>query len=127
MNKSLIHTFTIPVLLLALALTASAQTLGTLKGTLTDETGSLIPGATVTVTGSGNVKKNTGTDANGVYSVAGLPPGTYTIHATSTGFAPADKKVSLSTGAVATVDFALKVAMANQQVWILRRTPANSF
>jgi len=48
MNKSLIHTFTIPVvLLLALALTASGQTAGTLKGTLTDETGSLIPGATV--------------------------------------------------------------------------------
>jgi hypothetical protein len=119
MNKSLIHTFTIPVvLLLAFALTASAQTAGTLKGTLTDETGSLIPGATVTVTGSGNVKKSTGTDANGVYSVAGLPAGTYTIHATSTGFAPADKKVDLAPGAVATADFALKVAMANQQVTV---------
>ena len=100
MNKSLIHEFAFLVVLMLFAAGASAQTLGTLKGTLTDDTGSLIPGATVTVTGAGGVKKTAGTDADGVYSVSGLRPGTYMVHATSAGFAAADKKVEFGTGAV---------------------------
>ena len=67
---------------------AAAQALyGTITGTVTDDSGGTIPGATVTV-----LNENTGleinavTDEAGAYTVRNLQPGTYTVKATLQGF-----------------------------------------
>ena len=44
-----------------------------------DPAETLIPGTTVTLTGTGGVNKTTVTDANGFYSFTDLQPGTYTV------------------------------------------------
>jgi len=66
----------------------SAQALyGTITGTVTDDSGAAIPGATVTV-----LNENTGleisavSDEAGAYTVRNLQPGTYTVKASLQGF-----------------------------------------
>ena len=81
--------------MLALALFAcvafAQQTVVTLRGQVTDTSGAVIPGATVSVKGQG-VSKNASTGADGAFVVPGLTAGKYTVRATSTGFAPYENK-----------------------------------
>jgi hypothetical protein len=67
---------------------AAAQALyGTVGGTVTDDSGAAIPGATVTVTNQGNGLTVSGvTDETGAYAIRNLQPGTYTLKATLQGF-----------------------------------------
>lgn len=60
---------------------------GVLTGTVTDQSGAVIPGTTITVTNpaTGNTR-TVKTDANGHYVVEGLPPGSYNLQAVALGF-----------------------------------------
>ena len=60
--------------------------LGGLAFANTGPTGAAVPNASVTVSGPNNVVKVAQTDASGVYTVAGLPPGKYTVRVIATGF-----------------------------------------
>jgi len=61
-----------------------------IKGTVSDQSGAAIPGATITVTGQGIVKTFS-TNEIGVYTVSGMPPGKYSVRMSSFGFSPAVK------------------------------------
>lgn len=75
------------VLLLALAVTVSAQFKASIQGTVTDPLAAIIPGATVTVTNQETGKLQQVTSGNdGFYRITGLPPGRYTVSAEVTGF-----------------------------------------
>lgn len=89
-----------------------------LRGSATDETGAVVPGAKVTVTGPSGLVKTATTGADGSYSVVGLPPGNYTVQATAPDLAMAQPaRITLSSGAV-TLNLQLKVASTVQQVTI---------
>ena len=75
-------------LLLALALIASIvaplalaqETTAGLQGTVRDATGGVVAGATVEASGSSLIGvRKVNTDEAGVYHLAALPPGTYTV------------------------------------------------
>jgi hypothetical protein len=67
-----------------------------LTGTVTDATGALLPGATITLSNaaSGNSLK-TVSKAQGEFSFAQLAPGTYQVKVTAPGFSEDDEKVQL--------------------------------
>jgi len=67
-----------------LGLPAIAQTVS-LKGQVADESGAVVPGATVTLSGPGGLSKSTVSGSDGSYSLAGLPAGAYTIRASAPG------------------------------------------
>ena len=79
-------------LLLALFLSARvamAQTAGegTISGTVKDSTGALIAGATVTATNTAtNYSTQRTTSSDGLYTIAPLPPGLYTVTVDAKGF-----------------------------------------
>ncbi len=60
---------------------ADAQAVrGTVLGTITDKTGGILPGVTVTVTNTETgVMQNTVSDAQACYSVTNLLPGMYSV------------------------------------------------
>ena len=73
---------------LAGRLAAQAGT-GTLSGTVVDEQGAAIPGANVTATEQATGAARTAvSDAEGVFRLAGLPAGRYTVDITLQGFTP---------------------------------------
>ncbi len=68
---------------------ASAQPgTGTIKGVLTDDSGSPVPAANVVITGGGGFTKTVQTQADGSYTLAGLKPGPFTVKVTFPGFNP---------------------------------------
>jgi len=72
----------------AFSIPASAQTLyGSLVGTVTDESGLSVPGATVTITQAETNQSREGTtNTTGGYNFPNIPAGTYQVNVTLTGF-----------------------------------------
>src|SRR5579872_4738219 len=107
------------LLTVVLAVTSAfAQTPGSLRGTITDDSGSVVPGAKVRVSGPG-VTKNTTTNVQGLYSVAGLPAGSYTVRVIMPGFSTFEtSNVPVATSQAAALNVTLKIATEQQQVTV---------
>ena len=92
-----------------------AQT-AALHGVVTDPSGALVPGATITLTGPSGSTQATTTKSDGTYAFSGLEPGEYTVQASAPSLVlPEPMKASLKSG-VETLNLQLKVVMATQQV-----------
>ena len=101
----------IVVLLLIVSANAVAQDSATVRGTVTDSTGAVIPGAEVTVTNQATNQATTGgTDASGNYEFTNLPTGSYTIRVDVPGFqAGISNNVQLMAGQPVQRNFALEL------------------
>jgi hypothetical protein len=105
------------VLALALPLASRAQDTGYISGTVSDKSGAAIVGAAVTVTGAGNLTRNTTTNGDGAYTVAGLPGGTYDIVVTATGFQKySAQRVVLDVAEKRRIDVQLTVGTISSEV-----------
>jgi hypothetical protein len=95
-----------------------AQT-ATLRGQVTDETGAIVPGAQVTLSGPTAVPSQTSVaDSNGSYSFSNVPLGNYTLQASAPDLAlrqPA--QITLKPG-VQTLNLVLIVVAAKQQITV---------
>ena len=95
------------VLVRAIALGDSTQT-GTVSGRVTDaKTGQAITGATVVLIGT---RWHATTDEKGVYNLAEVTPGSYTLTASRIGYTRQSQSVTVATGQEATVDVRLEVS-----------------
>ena len=95
---------------IAWAGSASAQTLtGTITGKVTDEQGGVLPGVTVTLTGSQGAQTQV-TDARGEYRFIGLPPGTYSVKSEIQGFRPKEQ-TNIALGIGKTIEVALQMTV----------------
>src|SRR4051794_15124330 len=78
------------LVVLALFLSAPeirAQGYGSISGTVTDATGAVLPGATITVTQTETGRAINGvSSAGGTYVLPSLPPAHYTMRVTNPGF-----------------------------------------
>src|SRR5580765_22706 len=73
--------------MLALSFSGFAQTAGQVTGLVTDPSGSVLVGATVTITNSQtNVARTTTTNSAGNYAFPALQPGVYYVKAELHGF-----------------------------------------
>jgi hypothetical protein len=91
--------------------TLAQQITATLSGTITDPSGAVVPGATVTATSveTGLVKTAT-TNNEGNYTITFLQPGTYNITVNQTGFSPVTREnVRLEVAQTASIDITLGV------------------
>jgi hypothetical protein len=99
--------------------TASAQSLtqGNILGTVTDPSGAVVPGATVTLKNDNTGATQTRTTNNsGFYEFALLPPGSYMLSVTAQSYQAASQRVSASIGQVTTNNVRLAVASSSQTV-----------
>jgi hypothetical protein len=117
------------VVLVAVALTvlpAFAQgTTGALEGTIRDEQGLALPGATVTARNAATGFARTATsDAAGVFRFTALPIGSYEVTVTLTGFAGASRKdTGVNIGATTSIDFRMSVAGQTEQISVVADAP----
>jgi outer membrane receptor for ferrienterochelin and colicin len=113
-------------LFLSFAGSAFAQIAGAqLSGSVRDESGAAVKGATLTL-------QETSTDAkyyatsndSGLYAIPNLPPGQYDLTVIFTGFAThIHKGIVVTVGQTATVDVVLKVATQTEQVTVTTEVP----
>ena len=87
MSRSLVVRVALTLLVLIHAGVASAQSAGSLRGTVADTTGAVLPGATVTLTNEATkFTRNATSDAKGTYFFATVDPGSYTLKVELSGF-----------------------------------------
>ena len=110
--------------LIAPSLMAQSLVSGDITGTVTDPTGAVIAGATVTAKNIGTGQTLTTTsNANGAYRFALLPPGNYTIIANAQGFAKAQTTASVTVGQATVADVKLPVGSNSQTVEVTSVAP----
>jgi len=111
-------------LLLAWAGLLFAQSSGTINGRVTGPAGAAVPGATVAVTNvDTGVNRNTFTNAEGLYSVPALDPGTYRVRIEKSGFAPTTRAMTVFVGSTSTLDLSMAIAGTTQEVDVTTDVP----
>ena len=120
---NIFRTFIIRALFLSVtsltALSAAAQApVGNIAGIVTDSTGAVVAGATVTATSLATGAARTGTsDARGAFVIATLKPGDYAIKVSSQGFVDfVAPNVSVQVGQTTRVEAGLAVQVLNENV-----------
>src|SRR5579883_328665 len=98
---------------------------GTIVGTITDETGAVVPGAQVTITEtSTNASRSAATDGNGYFSFPDLPPGGYSVKVAKQGFATAQRTdVPLGVNSTVRVDLQLRPGQVTETVNVSTALP----
>jgi len=97
---------------------AVAQNTGAVKGTITDESGALVPGAKVTASSPSGVVKATTSGSDGSYTLNGLAPGKYTVQASSPGLTQIQPASADVAGAPVTLNIPLRVVLEKQEVTV---------
>jgi hypothetical protein len=113
------------LLVLTLSFLAVAQTSTTsLRGTVTDSKGAVIPKASVTLArAETGFNRTVQTDQTGSYQFLQIPPGTYKITITSPAFAKSEQVVQLLVNLPATVNAKLSVEAASTTVDVSGEAP----
>ena len=110
------------VLLSMWSMSALAQdiTSGTIQGTVSDEQGAVVPGATVEARNVGtNFSKSFTTDSDGRFTLLSMPPGRYVVSVTKQGFAKLNQEnVELTVGRLISLNLALKVSGVSGEVTV---------
>src|SRR2546425_6948386 len=112
------------IVLVCVALFSQGST-GRILGSITDQTGAVIPGVTVTIR---DVDRGTSrtliTDEAGIYNAPNLLPGTYTIRMELSGFATVERQnVKLEVGQDIRIDVALRPGQQTELVTVQAETP----
>ena len=105
--------------LLAAPCLAAAQD-GGMTGTVTDDTGGVLPGVTVEAAGAALPvgPRVVVTDSDGGYAFAALPPGSYAVTFALAGFELAERAVELTAGVTAVVDISLQLGGLFEEVTV---------
>ena len=88
-----------------------------LRGTIKDPSGALVPGATITLTNATNGQSLSATaDTAGYYVFSQIPPARYTITVAAAGFSNQSKTAELLVSQPATINFTLSVQSSSVTV-----------
>jgi hypothetical protein len=98
---------------------------GTMTGTVRDQAGAVVPGATVTIVDNARgISRETATTSAGVYAVTSLTPSTYDVRVELTGFRPAVRQgVRVGTGATVSVDVNLSLGAIAEAITVTGDAP----
>ena len=97
---------------------------GGISGLVSDATGAIVPGATVTAKNAATAESlNTVTNGAGLYSFISLSPGKYEVRSTEKGFdTVVQQNVTVTVDQVTTVNLVLKVGADSQVVTVTETT-----
>ena len=108
------------------SLAAAQERFGNITGKVTDQTGAVLPGVTVTVTNNETQRSTVVvSDSNGTFYATALDPGRYAVKFELSGFITQEApSVILLLGTTATVDSSLRVGGVTETVQVHEKTVA---
>lgn len=113
------------VALAGAALAQSQATTGIIEGTVADESGAVLPGATVTLLNTAtNFERVLVTDSRGRFRGVLLPLGPYRVAAALEGFATAVREgIDLTVGQTLDLNFSLKISAVGEEIVVTGEAP----
>src|SRR5205085_1008561 len=107
------------IVLLCATAALAQRNAGSLKGSVTDEFGGVIVGATVVATDANGATKTATTTNDGNFTLSGLAPGKYDVKVSAQGFANFENiEIEVTAGAAQKFDVTLKVTIEQQKVTV---------
>src|SRR2546423_8647324 len=127
-TKRLIANIGFLAAVIALSVTlVSAQGRATLRGSVKDEAGAVLVGATVTLTDPSGTQKTATSGRVGSFTFSGLTPGKYLIRAEAAGFAQSnDVDVDVTTARRDPITISLKIAEIQSEVKVESNQPIST-
>ncbi|MFZ0594678.1 MAG: TonB-dependent receptor [Bryobacteraceae bacterium] len=106
--------------------TLSAQSTGSIQGSVTDSSSAVVPNAKVTITNQGTGETYAAkTDAAGLYAITSLTPGRYKVEVQAQGFQPVvAQDLALQVSSTVRQDFTLRVASSSTILEVTAAPPA---
>jgi len=112
------------VLSAGIAVNGYSQAVSSLRGTVTDASGAVLPGASVALlSDERGFQESHVTDANGNYVFPQVPPGTYDLKVSASHFAPYQARVTLLVQQPANLNIKLRVNAISEQVEVTDQAP----
>src|SRR5215475_4304564 len=98
---------------------------GTILGTVTDSSGAVLPGVTITAVNIGtNQSRSTITNESGVYSLPSLQIGSYRVEAELPGFKKEIRSgITLQVDQRARIDFGMQVGQVSDSLEVVAEAP----
>ena len=120
-----ISLFCLAIVLLTFSPLKAQSFYGSIVGTVTDDSGAIMPDAIVTVTNVGtNEVESVNSDSKGEFTFVNLVPATYKLEITKTGFKRFLRdKVTVEVGTVARVESKLQVGVVSETVEVSIQQP----
>ncbi len=113
------------LLVTAHASPARAQATTVIQGSVVDEQGAAVPGATIALRQpSSGLERQTVTDGAGRFALGNLPVGVYDLATTLAGFADERRRIEAFIGAAAEVTITLRLAAFSDVVQVVPAAPA---
>ena len=125
-KKLLIGILSMLVIALVMAPSLGAQSLvtGDLTGTVTDPSGAVVSGATVTLKSDANGSiRTTTTGANGTYRFSLLSPGSFTVTVTASGFSKAQSTTQVNVGQASIADLKMAIGSSSSTIEVTGAAP----
>ena len=125
MTRGLCRSLLATALLIVFTVSAYAQGMGSIFGKVTDASGAVMPGVTVTVTGTGlQLPRTAVTTDTGAYQFPNIPIGTYTVTFELQGFKKSTRsEILIVAGFNAPIDQALEVGALTEEVTVSGVSP----
>jgi len=104
----------------------SAQALGTITGVIKDASDAVLPGVTVEASSPVLIEKTRRvvSEGNGQFSIVNLPPGTYNVSFSLTGFSTVNREsLVVSIGVTVTLNITMRVGSVAENVTVTSETP----
>lgn len=120
MLRKLLYVGLAALLPLGVVSQASAQSTGTLRGTVTDPSGAAIPNASVTATATNTgLSRTAATNESGIFVFPNLPIGAYSLKVAAKGFATQQRPgLTLITGQTIDLPVQMSVGTQNTQITV---------
>jgi hypothetical protein len=93
------------------------------RGVVTDQTGAVVAGASVTLRDAAGETRQTTSSADGSFNLAGVSPGHYDLNVIARGFTPYQQTMDLKPRDLAEADMTLKVGAASETVTVEATAP----
>jgi hypothetical protein len=112
------------MLLLIAGFSAAQSSTGTIQGSVADDTGAVIPNASVTITNLGTNRAVTVTsNGEGLFSQPSLDPGSYKVEVKESNFQTTTQNVTLQTAQLVNLEFKLQPGSTSQTVEVSAANP----
>jgi hypothetical protein len=110
----------VAVVLMCIGVASAQVESGQISGTVSDQTGAVVPNATVAVKNvDTNATRTTTSSATGFYQITALAPGNYQVTATSGSFKPYSARVEVTVGGNATLDVHMSLDTSVTEVQVV--------
>src|SRR5215468_6662723 len=125
MSKRLLRCFVFGMAVLCAVSRMAAQTTAGLNGSVTDASGALIQGATVSIVNAGTgLRREAVTNESGVYEFPLLAPGLYRLTAQKQGFKQTTQDgIRLEVNQIARIDLTMQLGAVNESVEVQAAAP----